>query len=108
MSSQHTVHTSGRVIAVAHVIACDIAAAHSIFPHFHYSLANLACLQNPITQEHDVLHTNSAGALAITGAARAEHAARLVRRPTLTAPARAGVSEARVDEETDFQIEQRN
>jgi hypothetical protein len=34
------------------------------------------------------------------GLARAEHAERLVRRPTLTAPARAAVSKARGDEET--------
>jgi hypothetical protein len=43
------------------------------------------------------------------GLARTEHAATSSRRPTLTAPARADVSEAwDRDEETAFQIEQRN
>jgi hypothetical protein len=38
----------------------------------------------------------SCSELSRCGLARVEHAARLVRRPTLTAPARAGPSEARV------------
>jgi hypothetical protein len=43
------------------------------------------------------------------GLASSEHAARLARRPTLTAPARDDVSEpAGRDEETGFEIEQRN
>jgi hypothetical protein len=43
------------------------------------------------------------------GLASLEHAARLARRPTLTAPARDDVSEpAGRDEETGFEIEQRN
>jgi len=41
------------------------------------------------------------------GLASSEHAARLARRPTLTAPARDDVSEPGRDEETGFEIEQK-
>ena len=42
------------------------------------------------------------------GLARAKHAARLVRRPILTASARIDLSDAGRDEETDFEIKSRN